>query len=71
MNSNTVTIGAGPSHKPAHRHLLQIHQPFIEAHAGHLWPQPNPGPGATFFINLPAAPERPGESGTAADITKS
>ena len=48
---------------------LAISRSIIEAHAGRLWPQPNPGPGATFFINLPAAPERPGESGT--DITKS
>ena len=48
---------------------LAISRSIIEAHAGRLWSQPNPGPGATFFINLPAAPERPGESGT--DITKS
>jgi len=50
---------------------LAISRSIIEAHGGRLWAQPNPGPGATFFINLPAVPERPGESGTAADITKS
>src|SRR2546427_1411276 len=50
---------------------LAISRSIIEAHGGRLWAQPNPGPGSTFFINLPAAPERPGESGTAADITKS
>ena len=50
---------------------LAISRSIIEAHAGRLWAQPNPGPGATFFINLPSAPERPGERGTAADITKS
>src|SRR5436190_4900413 len=50
---------------------LAISRSIIEAHAGRLWAEANPGSGATFFINLPAAPERPGESGTAADITKS
>ena len=50
---------------------LAISRSIIEDHGGRLWAQPYPGPGATFFINLPAAPERPGESGTAADITKS
>src|SRR5205809_1443233 len=45
---------------------LAISRSIIEAHGGRLWAQPNPGPGATFFINLPAAPEHPGERGPAA-----
>lgn len=49
---------------------LAISRSIIEAHAGRLWAQPNPGPGATFLINLPAAPERPGKGESAAGDNK-
>jgi signal transduction histidine kinase len=34
---------------------LAIARSIIEAHGGRLWAEPNPGPGATFLISLPAA----------------
>jgi signal transduction histidine kinase len=34
---------------------LAISRSIIEAHGGRLWAEPNPGPGATFVISLPAA----------------
>jgi len=45
---------------------LAISRSIIEAHGGRLWAEPNQGPGAMFLFTLPAAPERPGESGPAA-----
>jgi len=50
---------------------LAISRSIIEAHAGRLWAEANHGSGATFLISLPAAPERLGEGGPAAGITKS
>jgi C4-dicarboxylate-specific signal transduction histidine kinase len=35
---------------------LAISRSIIEAHAGRLWAEPNPGAGATFSFSLPAAP---------------
>jgi PAS domain S-box-containing protein len=40
---------------------LAISRSIIEAHDGRLWAEPNQGPGATFLISLPAAPEHFGE----------
>jgi C4-dicarboxylate-specific signal transduction histidine kinase len=34
---------------------LAISRSIIEAHGGRLWAEPNRGPGATFFFNLPSA----------------
>src|SRR5258707_11858033 len=45
---------------------LAISRSIIEAHGGRLWAEPNQGPGATFLISLPVAPERPVECGRAA-----
>jgi len=42
---------------------LAISRSIIEAHAGRLWAEANPGSGATFFINLPAAPEALAKAG--------
>jgi signal transduction histidine kinase len=50
---------------------LAISRSIIEAHGGRLWAEANQGPGASFFISLPTAPERPGKGGTTADLTKS
>ena len=48
---------------------LAISRSIVEAHGGSLWTEANQGPGATFLISLPAAPERLRESGT--ELTKS
>ncbi len=45
---------------------LAISRSIIEAHGGRLWAEPNQGPGATFLISLPVAPERLVEGGRAA-----
>jgi PAS domain S-box-containing protein len=37
---------------------LAISRSIIEAHGGHLWAEPNQGPGATFLFSLPEASNR-------------
>lgn len=34
---------------------LRISHSIVEAHGGHLWAEPNPDAGATFFVALPAS----------------
>ena len=36
---------------------LFVSRSIVEKHHGRLWAQPNDGPGATFFLSIPCAPE--------------
>jgi signal transduction histidine kinase len=36
---------------------LSLSYSFIHAHHGHLWAQPNDGPGATFSFSIPCGSE--------------
>ena len=36
---------------------LSVSRSIIERHQGHLWPEPNDGPGATFSFSIPRRPE--------------
>jgi signal transduction histidine kinase len=35
---------------------LSVSRSIIERHSGHLWAEPNDGPGATFSFSIPSAP---------------
>jgi PAS domain S-box-containing protein len=37
---------------------LSVSRSIIEKHGGHLWGEPNDGPGATFAFSIPRVPER-------------
>jgi signal transduction histidine kinase len=37
---------------------LSVSHTIIERHLGHLWAEPNDGPGATFSFSIPSDPER-------------
>jgi signal transduction histidine kinase len=36
---------------------LAVSRSIVERHQGHLWAEPNDGPGATFFFSIPCTPE--------------
>jgi signal transduction histidine kinase len=36
---------------------LSVSRSIIERHHGHLWAEPNDGPGATFSFSIPRGPE--------------
>jgi len=36
---------------------LSVSRSIIESHQGRLWAVPNDGPGATFIVSIPRAPE--------------
>jgi PAS domain S-box-containing protein len=42
---------------------LSVSRSIIESHRGHIWVEPNDGPGATFAFSIPCEPRQPADTG--------